>query len=250
MDSWYAWVAKGHGDDIIVSYDYHVCWDGGAGVNGRGHTTERHDAYYMVFDTKEGTWRNIKNETLNLPITREVADDKTLVARTGDDNWTFNGSTHLDAYVHPHIAMNIGKDLGEKTGGPKQTSYFKWDGNHWIGGNVVNPQSRIDNTDSRGDFIIKSPNEVSFALGYQDKNDGVIAYWNSTNGGKSFNKGQELLRRKGANWALTSIIQNSHTDARLIVAEKLKGSNWRKIYLLGDSGPIQRAKIEAQVLNK
>ena len=246
-DSWYAWVGKGHGDDIIVSYDYHVCWNGGAGINGRGHTTERHDAYYMVFDTKQGTWKNVKNEELIIPVTKEMADAKTLVKSTGE-NWTFNGSAHLDAKGYPHIATNIGKDLGEKTGGPKQTSYIKWTGSEWVGGDPVNPQSRLDNTDSRGDFFITSDDEVTFTLGYEEQGDGVIAYWNSVDGGESFTKDKELLRRKNAGWALTSIIDNAHPDARIIVAEKPKGTNWRRIYLLGDSGPIKRSKLEASVL--
>jgi hypothetical protein len=248
-DSWYAWVKKGQGDEIIVSYDYHVCWDGGAGINGRGHTTERHDAYYMTFNTQTGQWRNIQGETLSAPVTKEEADQKTLVARTGQD-WTFNGSAKLDAKGYPHIATNIGKDLGEKTGGPKQTTYFKWNGKQWTDGVLVNPQSRIDNTDARGDFFIKSANELTFALGYQEGNDGVIAYFDSNDGGQSFKKGQELLRREGATWALTTLITNAHPDARLIVAEKPGDTDWRRIYLLGDSGPIQRAKQDAQVLHK
>ncbi|MFA3791991.1 BNR-4 repeat-containing protein [Aliiglaciecola sp. SL4] len=247
-DSWYAWVSKGQNDDIIVSYDYHVCWNSDAGINGRGHTTERHDAYYMVFDTKGGTWHNVKEENVNIPVTREVADNQTLVAKTGE-NWTFNGSAHLDENGYPHIATNIGKDLGHKTGGPKQTSYFRWTGTEWVGGNPVNPQTRLDNTVSRGDFFINSANEVTFALGYQEQNDGVISYFTSVDGGKSFNKSQELLRRENAAWALTALIQNSHPDARVIVAEKQTGSNWHKLYLLGDNGPVKRLMHDAKLRN-
>lgn len=256
-DSWYAWVGKGQGDDIIVSYDYHICWDRGAGINGRGHTTERHDAYYMAFDTKKGTWRNVTGDELQLPITRELADEKTLVARTGEGNWTFNGSAHLDENGYPHIATNIGKDIGVKSGGPKQTAYYRWTGKEWVGGNQVNPSSRIDNTDVRGDFMVNSPTNVTFALGYQEPKtnnqaagDGVIAYFNTNDGGKSFTKGKELLRREGAAWALTTLIKDAHPDARLIVAEKPKGTNWRKVYLLGDNGPIQREKADATLLTE
>ncbi|WP_440877096.1 BNR-4 repeat-containing protein [Thalassotalea sp. PLHSN55] len=249
-DSWYAWVGKGQNDDIIVTYDYHVCWNNGAGINGRGHTTERHDAYYMVFDTKKGTWRNVENQAVTIPVTREHADERTLVARTGK-NWTFNGTTHLDENGHPHIATNIGRDLGAKTGGPKQTSYFRWTGNEWVGGAPVNSQSRADNTVSRGDFVVHSPTQVSFTLAYEDEQDGVIAFFNSNNGGESFIKGKEMLRRKGATWAITSIIDNAHADARVIVAEKQKGTNnWHKVYLLGDNGPIQRSKAAASLLEK
>ena len=78
----------------------------------------------------------------------------------------------------------------------------------------------------------------------------MIAYFDSNDGGQSFKKGQELLRREGATWALTTLITNAHPDARLIVAEKPGDTDWRRIYLLGDSGPIQRAKQDAQVLHK
>lgn len=250
-DSWYIYVSKGHGDDIIVSYDYHVCWNMKAGFNGRGHTTERHDLYYMAFNTKTNTWRNIHNDNLTLPLTREVADEKTLVTRTGGDGyWTFNGSSRLDAQGNPHIGINVGKDLGKKTGGPKQTRYYRWTGTEWVGGNPVYAQAVADGTDTRGDFVVKSPSEVNFILGYKEDGDGIISYYNTADGGKTFSKGKELLRRPKAGWALTALIDNAHPDARMIVAEKPPGTNWRRIYLVGDNGPIQRAKSEASVLNQ
>ncbi|MFC1518614.1 BNR-4 repeat-containing protein [Pseudomonadota bacterium] len=248
-DSWYAWISKGQDNDIIVSYDYHVCWNNGAGVNGRGHTTERHDAYYMVFDTDKGTWRNVHNSPLTLPVTKEHADEKTLVARTGGAGyWTFNGSAHLDQNGYPHITTNIGKDIGMKTGGPKQTSYYRWTGSEWVGGKPINPQSRVDNTDSRGDFIIHSPMDISVILGFKEQDDGVIAYFNSSDGGDNFTKGQELLRKPKASWALTALIENAHADARMIIAEKQKGTNWNRIYLVGDSGPIKRDAKDSKLL--
>ena len=248
-DSWYAYVSKGQNDDIIISYDYHVCWNMKA--TDRGHTTERHDAYYMVFDTNKNTWRNVQGDALTMPLTREVADEKTLVARTGGNGfWTFNGSTHLDQNGYPHIGINIGKDLGQKTGGPKQTSHYRWTGSEWLGGQPVYKQAREDGTDTRGDFIIKSPTEINYLLGYKENGDGIISYYNSTDGGQTFNKGKELLRSKNAAWSLTALIDNAHPDARIIVAEKLKSSNWRKLYLVGDNGPIQREKSSASVLTK
>lgn len=250
QDSWYAFVTKGQGDNIIVSYDYHVCWNQKAN-NGRGHTTERHDAYYMEFNTKTGEWNNVQGEKLALPVTKELADEKTLVAKTGgSEYWTFNGSAHLDPNGYPIVATNIGKDLGAKTGGPKQTSLYRWNGNEWIGGHPVNPQARVANVDTRGDFIVKSATDISFILGYQDENNGVISYFDSSDGGQTFSKGEELLVKKGAGWALTALIKNAHPDARMIVAEKPKGTNWRKVYLVGDKGPIPRFKDEAKQLTE
>lgn len=249
-DSWYAWVTRGEGNDIIVSYDYHICWDNQSARDERGHTTERHDLYYMVFNTETGEWRNVEGDSLQIPVTREMADEKALVARTGGvEFWTFNGSSHLDELGRPHIAINVGQDIGEKTGGPKQTTHYRWDGEKWLGGNLVNPQSRVDGTDTRGDFSLRSPENIQYILGYKDQaGDGVIAYFNSSDGGESFEKGKELLRKENAGWALTAIIDNAHPDAKMIAAAKLPGTNWNKVYLLGDNGPIERSEADASVI--
>ncbi|MBD5780093.1 BNR-4 repeat-containing protein [Pelagicoccus sp. NFK12] len=243
VDSWYAWVGRGKGDEIIVTYDYHLCWDMNAGVDGRGHTTERHDAYYMVFNTKTGVWTNVQGEELQMPITREYADEMTLAARTGD-KWTFNGTVHLDSEGHPHIATNIGEDLGEKTGGPKRTSHFRWTGEEWVGGEPV--ADIAPDVDSRGDFIVNSPQDIRFLIAYKEDGIGQVAWWNSLDGGASFTKGREVLRRENAGWAITSIIRNSTPEARAIVAEKQPGEDWHRVYLLGDDGPVTRALSEAQ----
>ncbi|MBR9908836.1 MAG: hypothetical protein GYB33_00615 [Gammaproteobacteria bacterium] len=243
VDSWYPWVGRGEGDDIIVAYDYHLCWDNGAGIGGRGHTTERHDVYYMVFDTSTGIWRNVQGEELEMPITREYADKKTLAARTGA-LWTFTGSTHLDPEGHPHIGMNVGEDLGVKSGGPKQTAHFRWNGKEWLGGALIKSSKQ----DTRGDFIVSSAEKISYLLAYNEGSDGVVARWNSTDGGAGFKRGDILLRRDNASFAITSLIRNAHPDARVIVAEKPRDTDFRKMYLLGDSGPVRRLKSEADVL--
>lgn len=265
-DSWYIWAEKGHGDDIILSYDYHVCWLKGEGPRGRGHITQRHDLYYMVLDTQTGKLRNIHDKQLPFPITKEIADEQTLVARTGK-NWTFNGTAHLDKKGFPHIAINIGKDLGQNTGGPKQTHYFHWNGKQWLGGTPVNLASKENNTLTRGDFYFDSETgntanstsdhnldqtteKVTFLLGYQDDDDGVIASFTRKENGLTFVKNKELLRRPQALWAITSTINNAHPDAKMIVAEKIKGKKWHKMYLVGDQGPIQRSVDEANVLEK
>lgn len=162
------------------------------------------------------------------------------MARTGKD-WTFNGSAHLDEKGFPHIALNIGKDLGTNTGGPKQTHYFRWDGKKWFDGIPVEITSSQNNTDTRGDFFIdKASGKVTFVLGYQEDKDGVIALFSNEDNNQSFVKKQELLRRPGASWAVTSTIHNAHPDGRIIVAEKIKGQQWHRMYLLGDGGAIYR----------
>jgi hypothetical protein len=249
-DSWYIWATKGQGDDIILSYDYHVCWFKGEGPRGRGHITQRHDLYYMVLDTKSGQLRNVQNEPIPFPVTKKIADKQTLVARTGKD-WTFNGSSHLDSNGFPHIALNIGKDLGRNTGGPKQTYYFQWNGEKWSAAKPVDIVSNQKNTDTRGDFFIdKASGNVTFLLGYQDGKDGVIGTFTNEGKQQSFVKKQELLRRPNATWSVTAKISHAHPDARIIVAEKIKGQQWHNMYLLGDNGAITRPMSELAPLNK
>ncbi len=246
-DSWYIWASKGQGSDIILSYDYHVCWLRNEGPKGLGHVTQRHDLYYMVLDTKTQQLRNISNEQLPIPVTREIAEQKTLVARTGD-HWTFNGSATLDKQGNPHLAINIGENLGKNTGGPKQTHYYYWTGKEWSQGQVINPTAKHTNTDTRGDFYINQQ-QLTFLLGYKDNDDGVIASFTrqpTNNADPTFIKEKELLRRAKANWALTATIENAHPDAQILVAEKQANSQLHKIYLVGANGPIPRKAAEAR----
>lgn len=241
VDSWYAWAGKGQGDEIIVSFDYHVCWDGKAGINGRGHTTERHDAHYMVFNTKTGVWSNVEGESLSMPLIREDAEQQTLALSTGDE-WTFNGTVKLDSSGFPHIATNYGEDLGNKTGGPKLTHHIRWDGQQWSDGHAVNGQEAGL---TRGDFKVTSPLDVEYILSDTDGSDGIITTWISSDGGVNFTQEKELLRRPKSTFAMTAIIKNAHPDAQVIVAERSRNTPHRKIYLLGENGPVGRSLSEA-----
>ncbi|WP_394171894.1 BNR-4 repeat-containing protein [Thalassotalea litorea] len=241
VDSWYPWVGHGQGNDIIVSFDYHLCRDSSEHNQGRGHTAERHDIYYMSFDTESGDWTNVEGESLSIPLTREDAEQKTLVKRI-DDLWTFNGSVHLDSQGYPHIAVNAGEDKGAKSGGPKLTRHFRWDGKQWLGGETVNGR---ESGQSRGDFMLSATNEVNYILASDYDNAGVIAWWHSKNGGDTFTQGKTLLTRKNSSFAITSIIKNAHPDALVLVAEKIQDNADRKIYLLGENGPVPRARQEA-----
>lgn len=247
-DSWYVWANKGEGDDIILAFDYHVCWLRYQGPPGRGHVTQRHDLYYMVLNTKTGMFRNISGEQLSFPVTKEYADEKALVAQTGDNYWTFMGTTHLDTDGYPHMAINIGKDIGLNTGGPKQTVHYQWNGSEWVGGQLIRPQSRLEGTDTRGDFTFSTNDQhITYLLAYQERQqqgntvDGVVAMFTSRDKANSFQKHKELLRRPNASWAVTARIANAHPDAQVLVAEKLKGQKYHKLFLLGENGPIKRA---------
>ena len=242
-DSWYPWITRGKGNDLIVAFDYHICRDSKNTQDNRGHIGERHNLYYMVFDTKNNQWKNVENELLQIPLTKEMADEKTLVAITGTD-WTFQAVTDVDPNGNPHVSIEVGADIGEKTSAAKQMRYFRWNGAEWV-------QSKNTGLPlGGGDIEVKSTKEVSMYLDSKtDNNTGEISRWDSVNMGETFTKGTVLLIRKNVGFAISSLINNPHPDARIIVAEKVKGTEYRKMYLLGDNGPIKRMATEAEIIN-
>ena len=118
--------------------------------------------------------------------------------------------------------------------------HYKWNGREWTGGKPdVLPISN-------GDLIAQNQDNIRFLLATENQTgDGNVSWWNSTDGGESFVKSQELLRRPDANFATSSFIRNAHPDARIIVAERRAGTNNRNMYLLGDNGPVRR-KVAAR----
>ena len=237
VDSWYPWVSKGNGDDIIVAFDYHICRDKNNSQDARGHIPERHNLYYMVFDTKTGQWKNVKNEPLVMPLTKEMADEKNLITNTGTD-WTFQAVTDVEPNGNPHVCIMVGPDIGENRSRPKRLQHFRWDGKEWQ--KSENSGLPIGN----GDVEVTSANKVSIYM----ESDTEVGRWDSFDGGDTFRIGQVLLRREKSKFVISSLIRNSHPDARIIVGDKQSGTDFRNMYLLGDKGPVKRPKKEAQIL--
>lgn len=243
-DSWYPWITKGNGNELIVVFDYHLCSDGRRkdSDKGLGHIPERYNVYYMVFNTKTGEWRNVKGDSLDLPITKEEADKKALVART-DGSWTFQGVVDLYSDGNPHIGITIGKDIGEKRSAPKTMRHFQWNGSEW----VQNEASGLPV--GNGDIEVGTLGEVSVYLeSVSEVGSGEVGRWESTDGGATFSKSAVLLRRKNAKFVISSLIENAHPEARVIVGEKRQGTDYRTMYLLGDNGPLKRLSKDARIL--
>lgn len=235
-DSWYPYLTRGQGDEIIVSFDYHVCRD--KFTQGFAHRGERHNLYYMVFDTATESLRNVQGEELPMPLDREAANAKALVFQS-DEMWTFNQSCMLDDQGYPHIGIVMGRNIGERHGGPKAMRHFRWNGHKWVGGHDAGLPV------SRGDIQAISQDKVRFLLASSEKSSGrrsgTIAWWESDDGGASFRKGDVLLEIPRRRLKTSAFINNAHPDARVIVAESAPpGSQMRPMYLVGDNGPIGR----------
>ena len=235
-DSWYLSFAHGKGNDIVIAYNYHLC-------KGPKHDGERHNVYYMKFDTDKNEWLNVKGEILELPITKEHADTMTLVKNTGN-NWTHNGTSTLDAQGMPHVTSYEGEDDGSKHGGPKTIQHYYWNGSEWTGTNTGLPVG------AKGIMQAKSEKNINFLLGYKQDQTAVVGWWNSWDGAQSFKQGEKYILKKSGSFSLSHMIRNAHPDARVIASQKIKDSDYTKIFLLGDKGPVKRAKVEADVINE
>ena len=243
-DSWYPWITRGNGDEILVAFDYHICRDNNNNEDARGHIPERHNLYFMVFETNTGLWKNVQNESLAMPLTKEMADEKTLVRKISND-WTFQAIADVEPNGKPHVCILVGPDVGAKRSGPKRLQHYRWDGQEWLESQTASLPN------GGGDLQVESAENLSLYLEHTTSDDvGEISRWDSVDGGESFKKNKTYLQRKNSGFVISALIDNPHPDARIIVAEKKSGSDFRKMYLLGDGGPIQRDKKEARLLKK
>ena len=116
----------------------------------------------------------------------------------------------------------------------------------------------------RGDFLMDGENIRFLLSGVDPETDMTkVRWWESQDSELNFVPGELLLelgdflgepseemagRPKSLSnldspgSAASAFIKNAHPDARIIIAEKPKESEWRRMYLVGDNGPIGRAK--------
>jgi hypothetical protein len=195
----------------------------------------------MAMKTENNKWYNVEGGELIAPVTKELADKKTIVANT-KDKWTVRGNVRLDNEGNPHLIFYKGEHMGLRHGGPKQVIYYRWNGNKWI--NAESTSLPI----ATGDLVITSPKKANLLLA-GNKDDGAeLVWWNTTDGGRNFQKGNVLYKLKKTGIATTSLIRNAHPDARVVISGKNKG-DFKKMYLVGDRGPVKRLKSEANQLD-
>jgi len=238
VDSWYGYFSEAGDNTIAFAFNYHRC---GNSHSSGSHLGERTNGYYMQLNTSTGEWTNVQGETLTMPMTREVANDKTLVLNTdGSDHWTSYSSVHLDEYGYPHIRYSRGPHMGRKHGGPKKPNYYRWNGTDWL----IGKDNELPI--GKGDMFVKSAMKIDALLASRTKDrESLISWWSSDNGGNSFKQGDVVLLSKENGFEVSSFIRNAHPDALMLVAEKAKGTHLRKMYLVGEKGPVIRERGEA-----
>ncbi|RDV25438.1 hypothetical protein DXV75_09035 [Alteromonas aestuariivivens] len=248
VDAWYAWFTKGPNNTILAAVTYHMCWDN---TPTKTHDGERRNGYYLYMNTLDGDWHNVQGEVLDVPLTKEDADAKALVVDSGE-LWANRGTTQIGPDGYPYVSFRMGEHLGRKHGGPQNFYFYRWDGQQWVSGPEPLPVSR-------GDFKVPSSSTVNMVLAVSDADNtgvvesgskklGVVGNWQSNDGGLTFSRQKVYLSVPGTGFAITSIIRNAHPNAQVLVAGIVPGTDYRKMYLVGEDGPVQRPLEEASLL--
>jgi len=228
-DSWYAWFDNGRGDTITASYIYHPC------ANPK-HNAHRQNTYYMQLDTQSGQWSNVQGARLTLPVTKESADQLTLIEDTGTVRTT-HGTAHVDAAGRPHLVFPAGKDV----------RYYRWDGKAWQKPVAVGAAGERMHD---GDFFVDSPTSVRMLLAQTTEAGHEIAWWNTTDGGLTWLKGAVFMASKERSFNLSAMIRNAHPDAVMLLASRSAAEPhlYRQMHLVGAHGALVRPAAEASHL--
>lgn len=228
-DAWYAWFENGHGDTITASYIYHAC----ALLK---HTKARYNGYYMLMHCEDASWTNAGGEALTLPVTKEYADEKTLVCDTGQER-SNHGTCRVDSGGNPHLFFRQG---------PGQVRYYRWLGNAWQAPVAVTGDARSQD----GDMIVESPTTVRMLLAQGTVEGGEVCWWKTVDGGLTWAKENCLIRSPSASYVVGALVRNAHPEGRMVVNENDRSQKhlYRKLFLLGDSGPVGRPEAEASHL--
>ena len=229
-DSWYAWFDPGQGDTITASYVYHPCGTSPA------HNSHRQNTYYMLLNCQDSTWTNVKGEKLALPVTKEAADEHTLILATGSEK-SNHGTCHVDSEGHPHVMFRFPGD---------GIRYFRWDGLAW-----QKPTTVADGQGGGqdGDFIIDSPMQIRMLLSQSGNGGGAIGWWDTLDGGLTWKRGKSLFSLPSCTFEPSTLVRNGLPEARMLVGGVDTQTHlYRKMYLIGDHGALGRPAADTRHL--
>ena len=101
-------------------------------------------------------------------------------------------------------------------------------------------------------MIVESPEVVRLLLAQSTSDGGEVCWWKTTDGGKRWHKEKCLIASPHVRYTTGALVRNAHPDGQVVVNENDSSQNhlYRKMYLLGDSGPVKRLKEEAEHLGR
>ena len=227
-DSWYAWFNRGKGDTIVCMYIYHPC----LAVD---HNKQRLNVYHMKMNCGDGTWQNAAGRELPVPVTKEAADDLTLVHNSGTTKVN-HGVCHVDETGAPHIFFRHSAG---------SVRYTRWLGNAWQEPTAVSMKPGSQD----GDMVVESPTSIRLLLeGPRDGGGGEVSWWKSADGGLTWAKDAVVISAANKGYHVSAFVHAASPEAQIIVEEHDPSSTdlYRRLLLWGDKGFIRRPEAEAR----
>ena len=186
----------------------------------------------MRLNCADDSWENVGGEKLTLPVTKEYADQKTIVFNTGAERCN-HGTCRVDPDGNPHVIFRYDKG---------QVRYSRWTGSAWTGPTAVVPTGASQD----GDMIVESPTNVRMILTSNDGDKGEVGWWRTTDGGQTWAKQPPLLSRTGGGFGIGALVENFSPEGMFIVSESISSQHlYRKMMLVGADGPVPRPEAEA-----
>ena len=190
----------------------------------------------MLLNCADGSWTNVQDQKVALPVTKESADKLTLIQATGTER-AGQSSCHVDSEGHPHIFFRF-------TG---QLRYYRWGGKAWQKPVAV---ASDYSKGADGDFIVDSPTTVRALLTQNHAGSSEVNWWKTTDGGLTWAKGATLISAKGLSFAATALVRNGRPEAEMLLGSKPVEEKhlYRQMYLVGEKGALGRPVVEASNL--
>ena len=226
-DAWYAWFGKGLGNTITAAYCYHPC-------SYPGHSKARLNVYYMKLNGADDTWENALGEPCAVPLTKEVADQKTRIFDSGEARCN-HGTCRVDPEGHPHVLFRY------QSG---QARYLRWTGRAWTDPVAVISDGQASGQD--GDLQVESSTRVRALLMRTKGGQQEVGWWGTVDGGQRWVPEAPLFSRPGGGLDIGALIEHGGPEGLVVVSEgRVAEHLYRKMVLLGESGPVGRPAGEA-----
>lgn len=223
-DSWYAWFHEGANNSIVATFNYHICG------SSKEHTSLRINAYAMKMNTKTESWETMVGEKLNMPLTKESADEYVKI-------YDSKGRS-------ARLGTILTDDLGNanlyfrKNTKEEPITFARWNGNKWSYSNLMGSKYGF----IEGDLLIEEDAEIRYISALKNIDSNEISWWNSKDKGQTWTKENPIMSSLNGKYVMSSLIRNSHPDARVLVAEipNIPNSIYSRVFLVGENGPVKR----------
>lgn len=200
--------------------DYQISWRVGPRVASAfdfhpspGGLNTRANIYYVETDDFGHTWRNVRGEPLELPIT-QTNNPALVYDSRAEGRLVYLKDVNFDRNGRPVILFLTSKGFEPgPANGPRQWQTLRWTGKEWVRRPFTTSGNNYDHgslyLEPDGTWRVIAPTE----LGPQPYNPGgEMVLWTSTDEGRSWTRVKQLTRNSPYNHTYARRPLNAHPD--------------------------------------